>query len=722
MSDANDNSLFNQQPDPAPEQSVTPRDPVDTEPRSEVAPGQAADSTATSAQQVSATNDPLAYSSTESHATAPPSPMEEPITAAASDTPPIHGFLAAAPILLASTDAIRNTPTTASPEADNQAPADSQPASPRGAFARFLSGNRFRTPTDSARRVLIAGRITLGIITVALLGLLGRVAQLQTTPPKPIAGLIDSQKSKFELSGRRGTLRDRHGRPLAISRPAKRVFLDPTQAEDLSTFPESVGYALDYDPMWVTKRLAGRIDSRYIVLDRRLSDERADKIKDVKIKGLGVETHLVRDYPQGTLAAQLIGFVNKDGKGLEGVERIFDADLRGKPGSLGFFRDAQRRPLWIESNSYTPPADGKAVRLSIDLVIQSIAETELAKACKEFQAQSGEVVVMDPYTGETLAIASYPFLDANEYGNTPPDKRRIRAITDTYEPGSTFKPFVWASALEQGFFRPNEMFDCTTSGVYQFPSGRRLRDAHPNGLLNGDGVLIKSSNIGMGKIGERMGREKLHKAVKSFGFGDSTRVGLPGEVRGRVWPLRMWSGYSITSISMGQEVAVTPMQMARAFSVFANGGLLVSPSIRAHDDKPEGQSTPVYQRVIKPATAAHTRQVLRQVVTEGTGRRADSPLYAIFGKTGTAQIAAKNGKGYIPDAYVGSFICGAPLDNPRLVVICVIHRPNRAKGYYGGIVAAPAARAIVEQSLIYMGVQPDPVEPKNGKIAMRIND
>ncbi|MCE9592218.1 MAG: hypothetical protein K8S99_17065 [Planctomycetes bacterium] len=616
------------------------------------------------------------------------------------------------------------TPASPTATAETDAAESILDAPPRrgGRLAWLFDGDDYRSPTDGAPRVLVAGRIVMGIITVGLLALLGRVVELQTRPPKPIAALVDSQTSKIELLGRHGTIRDRFGRPLAIARPGKRLFIDPMEIDNLNTFPNAVSEKLGYDSMLVSKRMAGRMDSQYVVLDRRMSDDRVDKTRDLKLDGLGVETYLVRDYPQGNLAAQLIGFVNRDGKGLEGVERMFDKDLRGRPGSIGFLRDAQRRPLWIESNSYRAPEDGSSVRLSIDLIVQSIAETELAKTCKEFEAQSGEVVVMDPATGEILAMASYPVMDANNYGNTSPELRRIRAITDTYEPGSTFKPFIWAPALEQGIIRPNEMFDCTTSGTYQFASGRRLRDAHACGLLTADGVLIKSSNIGMGKIGERMGKEKLYSAIKSFGFGDSTRTGLPGEVRGRVWPLKMWSGYSSTSVTMGQEVTVTPLQIARAFCTFANGGLLVSPTIRARDDSPLGQRTPVYQRVLQTATAEHAREVLRRVVTEGTGKHADSPLYTIFGKTGTAQVADKKAHGYIPDAYTSSFICGAPMEQPRLVIACVIHRPNRRKGYFGGIVAAPAARRIIEQSLIYMGVQPDPVQPKDAKVAMRFDD
>lgn len=563
-------------------------------------------------------------------------------------------------------------------------------------------------PQDGARRVLIVGYVIIGLVTAGLLVVLGRVVQLQTRPDTNIAALKDTQTSTVPILARRASLTDRRGRVLTSSRIKQRLYVDPLEIEDPGTFSERVASQLGYDPAWIEQTVNQRLDRRYVVLDRYMSDDRADRMAGFKLRGLGVEPHVIRDYPQGKLGGALLGYVNADGVGIEGLEKLFDKELRGKPGSITYLRDARRTPIYIDQRDYKQPVDGKPVRLSLDLMIQSYAETELTKACQDFGAASGEMVVMDPRTGEILAMANYPSVDLNEFGKTRPENRRNRCVTDTYEPGSTFKPFIWAGALEAGIFSPSEIYDCTTSGAYRFASGRNLHDAHPVGTVTAEKVLIMSSNIGMGKISTELGNAATRQAMKRFGFGDPTGAGLPGEVSGRVWPLSRWSKYSITSVSMGQEVSVTALQMARAFSVFANGGLLPTPTIRAIDPS-DSSHPPIMERVLKPTTAARTREVLRRVVTEGTGKKANSDLYPIFGKTGTAQIAGPRG-GYIPDAYNASFVCGAPVDHPRVVVLCVIHHPDRRKGHFGGTVAAPAARRVVEQSLIYLGIPPVPAQ------------
>ncbi|MCX5660733.1 MAG: penicillin-binding protein 2 [Planctomycetota bacterium] len=550
------------------------------------------------------------------------------------------------------------------------------------------------------------------LVTLGFLGLFGRVYQLQTNAPPRIKALVGSQKSQVKFLGRPGNLEDRKGRLLATSRAAIQLYVDPGLIEDPSTFAEHVASDLGYDSAFIDQRVGANSERRYVLLDRRLDDTRAAKISQISLKGLGTDAHLARDYPQGALGGQIVGFRNIDGHGIEGVEKAFDSELAGKAGSMTFFRDARHHALWIENGQYTPPTDGKSVRLSIDLTIQAFAENELIQACKQYEAQSGEMVAMDPATGEILAIANYPQVDPNDFGITKPEKRRNRAITDTYEPGSTFKPFIWSMATQGRFASPGEYLNCTSSGVYVTSAGRRLHDAHPAGTVTWDEVLVKSSNIGMAIVGQRMGADKLYDAVRAFGFGTPTGTGLPGEITGKVRPSKYWTSYSITSVPMGQEVSVTAMQICRGFAAFANGGYLVSPTIRLRDlSNPD--DLPKFRRLLNPQIAAHTREVLRRVVTEGTGRKADSPMYDIFGKTGTAQIAGPHG-GYITNAFVASFICGAPLDDPRIVVACVIHHPNREKGHFGGTVAAPAARRLIEQSLVYMGIPPHPPEDSEG--------
>ncbi len=560
-----------------------------------------------------------------------------------------------------------------------------------------------------ARRVFVAGSLLLAMMALAMLGILVRVVLLQTQPPAPVAELIDTQRSTVELRGRRGTLLDRHGRALAVTKPATTLFVDAKLITEPATFAERVGHGLGYDPARVEMTLAARPDSRYIVLDRRLDDERLARLAQSQMPaGVSASTHLVREYPHGSLASQVIGFVGAEGAGLEGLERTFDRELSGVAGRMSYLRDASRRPLWIDQTTYHPPTDGKPVRLALDITLQAIAEGELAAAASQYGAQSGQIVVMQPHTGQVLAMANYPSFDPARLASARPEQWRNRAVTDVFEPGSIFKPFVWAPATSQAVADSNELIDCTTSGLWVTPVGRRLRDAHPNGLQTWDGVLTVSSNIGMAKVALRMGARRMFAAVRSFGFGQSTGSGLPGEVGGLVTPLNKWTHYSVTSVCMGQEIAVTPLQITRAMCVIANGGNMVAPTLVARDARPAAGEIPVLERILTPQAAAHTRQVLRRVVTDGTGRKANSPLYSIFGKTGTAQIADRVRGGYLPDQYVGSFICGAPVDDPQIVVGVFIHRPNKAKGYYGGIIAAPAAMRVVEQSLIYMGVPPQP--------------
>jgi len=554
------------------------------------------------------------------------------------------------------------------------------------------------------RRALTVGRIVVVGITIAMLAVLVRVGQLQLRPADRVRELIDSQRSSARLLARRGNLLDRQGRVIAATRTANRLFVDPLLIEDPNTFSEHVGYGLGYDPAWIEKRMDSSTSQRYVVIDKQLSAQREARLKEMDLSGLATEVRLVRDYPQGELAGQLVGFVGLDGRGLEGLELALDPVLLGEDGSMRYWRDARRRPLWVRQGNYQPPADGPAVTLSLDLVVQTFAEKELSRTCHEYGAPSGQMIVMDPFTGEILAMANFPFFSPDDSGNGDADLRRNRCVTDVFEPGSAFKPFVWAAATEAGLAQIEEQIDCQ-QGFWVSPKGRRLHDAHGYGPLTWEYVLVKSSNIGMATVGLRLGARRMHTAVRAFGFGAGTDSGLPGEVTGLVNPVETWTHYSVTSVPMGQEIAVTALQLARGFCAFANGGMLVTPTIQRLSD---GRDQLVYDRILSARTANTTRRALRHVVTDGTGRKAKHSVYQIFGKTGTAQVPGPGG--YLPDQYTAVFVCGAPVADPRIVVACVIHRPDKSKGYYGGIVAAPAAVSVVDQTLAYMGV-PVPHSP-----------
>lgn len=575
---------------------------------------------------------------------------------------------------------------------------------------RFLPWRRASGPAhpDAAASFTInVARLMVSVVTIGFVLLLVRVVQLQAYTPPQLQGMMDDQESTVALQARRGSLLDREGRMLSGSESYFRLYVDPHAVADPGTFSERVAHLLGYDPAWIEDQIARRPNSRFIVIDQHLSPERLAIVRKSRLAGLGLESRQRRQYPLSSAGGQIIGFAGFDGKGLEGAEKIFENRLESAPGRMSVLRTAGLEPLWIDDQDYVPPADGHNIRLSLDNTVQAIAEEALYETCRKYSAKAGQMVVMDPWTGEVLAMANYPPFDPNAAGRTSPDHRRNRCITDIMEPGSTFKPFVWSAATQGGYARPEEKIDCT-EGLWVTGAGRRLRDAHGNGMQTWNGVLIKSSNIGMAKIAERMGPQKLHDAVAAFGFGRAPGSELEGESPGMLHPVRKWSGYSISSIPMGQEIGVTPLQITRAFCTFANGGLLVRPTIKVVDEAARrGGRSPYEARVLSQAIADHTRSILRRVVVEGTGRKADSRLYSLFGKTGTAQVPDPGRRGYASRQYIASFIAGAPVHRPRLVIGCFIHHPDPDKGHYGGIVAAPAVKDVLEQALPYLGVRPD---------------
>lgn len=571
-----------------------------------------------------------------------------------------------------------------------------------------------------AKRTLTVGRSIMAVLTVAMLGLLGRVVQLQARPSPMIAELRDTQMSTAELAAMRGALTDRSGRILAATRVAHRLFCDPLFIQDRSTFIETIAYTLGYSPEEMVDmeiRMSGRSGTRYVLLDDRMTDEQVAKFHAAEIPGIYLEPVVVRDYPQGALAGTLLGFVGHEGDGLEGLERHWEARLHATPGRYEYLRDSRRRAMWLEGGTYEPYQDGENVRLSIDAVIQGIAERELAKAIAAHTPEGGELtgqlIVMQPHTGEVLAIATYPSYDPSDFQAVEDAQRRNRPITDLFEPGSIFKPFVWAGLTEMGAARPEELVDTSSGGFWVMPNGRTLRDANPHGICSWHDVLVYSSNIGMARIALRRDIHDVYDIMTSFGFGERTGVDLPGEVRGL---LRMHDNagaqsYSHGSWPMGQEVAVTGMQLVRAMSVLANGGVMVTPRIEALNPYLDEDGPGVIpQRVVSERAARLTLDAMRDSVVNdhGTGRHANSPFYDIFGKTGTAQLPDFENGGYMDDGFASSFLGGAPSDSPRLVVGCFVIGTKRASGHYGGLVSAPAVRNVIEQSLLYLGVPTNP--------------
>lgn len=603
-------------------------------------------------------------------------------------------------------------------------------------FARQAKAQKPNGSLDAIKREKLAqkpakvGRLMGLFLTLVLLFLMGRVVQLQTHPDERVAKRVNSQVSSRALIGRRGAIYDRRGRMLASTRVDYRVFLDTKLAVDIDRFAEQVAYVAGYSPHFVKAKIERyKRSPRYVVLEERVRPERLAAIKAAKITGVGIEPIVVREYPYDTLAGELVGFTNIDGQGIEGAEFVYNAQLDAEKGKIEYLRDASSRALFVQSDQYQPQQDGEHVRLSIDATLQHICETHLRVAVEKFQAAKGEVVLMDPYTGEVLAMANAkrgfaPFSPAN-YRNTKPKERRNSCVTDIFEPGSIFKPFVWAGLTQMGMAKPQDTID-TEDGAWRTNFRRTLRDDYGYDELSWEYVLVKSSNIGMAKISQKIGYEDLRDIVLDFGFGQKTGVGLAGEENGLAprpakarHPRQL--PHSQISIPMGQEIAVTPLQLVRGFSAIANGGMLITPTVMALDPT---APTPglMRRRILREDIAKTTREALRKVISPvGTGRDVakDNPHYSIFGKTGTAQLPRPAQKatatqpaqkaGYYQDRYVASFIAGAPLDNPRLAIVVVVHDPKRSLGlgWHGGQVSAPAACQILEESLLYLGVEPD---------------
>jgi cell division protein FtsI (penicillin-binding protein 3) len=513
---------------------------------------------------------------------------------------------------------------------------------------------------------------------------------------------------------------------------------------------------------------------RFVPVSGSLDETQAAAVRAIKSKiaGVGVERQNVRESPGSIEAAALLGKVGSDPKFTLGIEKKFEQQLSGTPGKLRYTHDAWGRPLWIDPSGITPATPGQDMRLSIDIELQRIVNTELARGVEAYNAAGGRCVLMDPLTGEVLAMADivrppkdakpYPWADAIKRDSrgraigpipkvppVPParyivftdDPKRVghaslarnRCVEDIYEPGSTFKPYVWSTITELGLAKPDEVFD-TENGMWITSYGRRIPDTVRKATMTWHDVLVNSSNIGMAKAAERLSFKQLRDVCTRFGFGRTTGIGLAGEASGLVTSGKGWSKYTQTSVAFGHEVAVTPVQMARAFCAFARPGELAGtlPPIRLTAAEADDPSLAMIDRVLPAKVARLTKETMSDVAKNMEDRlAASSPgevnwRYSMFGKSGTAEIPlgkAPEGKrrppsvsGYYDDQYNCSFVAGAPFEIPRLVIVVVIDDPGpelvRKKMHYGARTAGPVARRILDQSLAYLGIPPDRADPK----------
>ena len=526
---------------------------------------------------------------------------------------------------------------------------------------------------------------------------------------------IHERERTEELSARRGIIYDRAGRELAMSISVDSAFAVPTEIPDLAGTISLISKITRTDPR---ETLAKCKAARTFCWVARKSDaETADRIRSLNLRGIYFQKESRRFYPKRELAAQVLGYVGMDDEGLSGIERQYDDELRGKPGRMLISVDAHRK--WFGSVE-KQPEPGENVVLTVDEQIQYIAERELATAMQQTHAVTGTVIVQNPHTGEILALANQPTFNPNLTKEITPERLKNHAVSDVYEPGSTFKVVTISAALEEKLTRPDEIFDCQMGSIVI--NGMRIRDSRPHGLLPVWGVLAESSDVGAIKIALRLGEDRFYKYIRAFGFGQQTGIELPGETRGLTKPVSRWSKVSIGAISMGQEIGISPMQLALLASTIANDGVAVPPRIVAGttDPQPTPQTVAFHpadsRRVISPMTAAQMKQMMQKVVLEGTGKRAVLEGYSSAGKTGTAQKVDPGTHAYSKTKYVASFAGFAPLNDPAIVVAVIL---DSAVGLHqGGQVSAPVFQRITQQVLEYLHTPHDIELPRSRQMLL----
>ena len=514
------------------------------------------------------------------------------------------------------------------------------------------------------------------------------------------------QERTLALQPVRGSIIDRNGRILAESIAAESIYADPQAIVDRGQTSKALASvtALQMDAREIATKLTSA--SGFVWIARQLPLETTAAVKALKLPGVYFLDEHRRSYPRAMLAANVVGYAGVDGEGLAGIEHSFDAQVRGRAGRVTLLRDARRGMYLVGGEGPNRPIDGNDVVLTIDSVVQFIAERALGRAVDQYHAAGGVAIVMDPRDGRILAMASNPSFDPNSYRDFSPDERRNRAVQDQYEPGSTFKIVTASAGLEEGVVTPSQILDCG-DGFIQIGNTQIHEHGHNRyGLITFEDVMVHSSNVGAIRVGLALGQERFYRYIRRFGFGERSGVALPGEAQGRVRRTEQWSQLSNASMSIGQEIGTTPLQVLSAIATVANGGLRVQPRIveKVIDAKGNAIYTPPQAapvRVISEKTAAVLNEILKTVVARGTGVQAALAEHVVAGKTGTAQ---KAGRGGYTDKVVASFGGYVPADRPQLAILVVVDEPKGSE--YGGTVAAPAFKEIAESTLRYLNVPP----------------
>ena len=577
-------------------------------------------------------------------------------------------------------------------------------------------------PDVSIRRTLFVA----AFVAFWMLGISARLVYLQVSKhDQLVARAHKQQQEAIDTSPTRGPVLDRQERELARTIDTTSVFIAPDEfnkndvraAEEIGCTADILSSVLDEDQKNLFNQIteARNGGRRFLWTARRIAPDQAQMLEAMDLAGVHTRKEPKRFYPNGSLAANVLGYVGLDGHGLAGIEQVYNEKITGEPGKLFIEKDSRGRAYESMEISGRP---GQTIILTIDQSIQYQAEAALTAAIEQSNAKAGTAIVLDPHTGEILALANAPTFDPNDVGAASPAARANWALQNIYEPGSTFKVVAFSAAIEKGLAKPDDHIDCQMGSITV--ARRLIHDHHQFGLLTIADALAKSSNVAAIKLGLRVGDPTMYDYITRFGFGSRTGIELPGETAGLVRPLNRWQPSSIGSVAIGQEVGVTPLQMVAAFGALANDGVRIAPHLIREIRNAAGGATyrpsPEQRRVISKETATALRGMLEGVTLNGTARKAQLDGYTAAGKTGTAQKIDARTKTYSKTKFVASFVGFAPVNNPAVVIIVVIDEPGGS--YHGGDVAAPVFRQIAEQILPELGVIPD-TDFKNPELVAR---
>ncbi|MGC2528070.1 MAG: penicillin-binding transpeptidase domain-containing protein [Candidatus Acidiferrum sp.] len=561
-------------------------------------------------------------------------------------------------------------------------------------------------------RVHVRLLIIAGVAFLWMTAVFGRLTYLQLfLHSEYLARALRQQQRTIEITPERGAIYDRNKRPLAMSIPVDSAFAVPGEIADENLAARLLSGVVDVPEEVLEERFES--SKSFVWISRKLPPEKAEAITALNLKGVYLQKENQRFYPKRDLAAHVLGFVDMDEKGLGGIEYELDSEIRGESGKIVVMEDAKKR--WFDA-SQAKLNNGADVVLTLDEKIQYLAERELDAAIAQTHAIAGTALVMNPNNGEILALANWPTFNPNKANEAPAEARMDRAVSALYEPGSTFKLVTLAAAFNEGITRPDEVFDCENGSV--LVAGHRIHDHKAFQLLTVSQILAESSDVGAIKIALRLQAPRFYDYIRAFGFGALTGVDLPGETKGILRPVNDWGSFSIGSISMGQEVGVTPIQLITAVSAIANGGLLYRPHVVEELER-DGRALPAEgvlaptepRRVIRPETAATMRRLMEGVVLYGTGPKAHLDGWTSAGKTGTAQKIDPSTGRYSRTHYIASFTGFAPINNPAVAILVSLDSP--VGEHEGGEVAAPVFKRIAEEVLTYLDVPRDvPLNPK----------